>query len=41
LSTTLDEEFDKVAPLDSSKLTKHFELFYPIAVTEKLVSEKK
>lgn len=40
-STTLDEEFDEVAPLDSSKLTKSCELFYPTAVTEKLVSEKK
>ncbi|MEZ7499794.1 potassium-transporting ATPase subunit C [Flavobacterium sp. Arc3] len=40
-STALGEEFDKVGAIDSSKVTRHSELFYPIAVTEKLVSEKK
>lgn len=39
-NTAWGEEFDKVRSIDSSKVTRHSELFYPSAVTEKLVSEK-
>lgn len=37
----LDETFDEVVSIDSSKAAQHSELFYPVTVKEKLISEKK
>ena len=40
-NTALCEVVDEVGIIDSNKVAQHSELFYPVTVKEKLISEKK